>query len=165
MRNKLDLDYIQSICEPGAYYDTLSMKPQIAVHELCRYFLGDDWYDESGVTNTEQVNTNIVAAIEQEYKGAKLGWFKRQRFDSNHVYALTDHEGWNDCILSPPMKAQIAVNELCRYFLGNNWYNVISGSVYGTDLMNYRIVCIIESKYKGAKIKRKNKQRVNMIWI
>lgn len=35
-------------------------------------FLGKDWCDYSGVTHPEQVNVNIVCAIEKQYKGAKL---------------------------------------------------------------------------------------------
>ena len=50
------------------------MQAQDAVNELCNYFLGEDWYDDSGALNVEQVNTNIVAAIEQKYNGIKI-WF------------------------------------------------------------------------------------------
>lgn len=48
------------------------MKAQTAVDELCRYFLGDDWYSLSGATHPEQINTDIVAEIEKRYKGAKI---------------------------------------------------------------------------------------------
>ena len=47
------------------------MKAQVAVDELCRYFLGDDWYDDSGATHPEQVNVKIVCEIEKRYKGCK----------------------------------------------------------------------------------------------
>lgn len=73
MRNKFDKEHILSICEPGDYgIFAPPMKAQVAVNELCRYFLGNDWYDTSGTTNTEQINTEIVAEIERRYKGAKL---------------------------------------------------------------------------------------------
>ena len=73
MRNKFDKDHILSICEPGDYgIFAPPMKSQVAVDELCRYFLGDDWYDTSGATHPEQINTEIVAEIERRYKGAKL---------------------------------------------------------------------------------------------
>lgn len=48
------------------------MDAQTALNELCRYFLGSNWYDESGLIHPEQVNINIVCAIEKQYKGAKL---------------------------------------------------------------------------------------------
>lgn len=73
MRNKFDKAHILSICEPGDYgIFAPPMKAQVAVDELCRYFLGDDWYDTSGATHPEQINTEIVAEIERRYKGAKL---------------------------------------------------------------------------------------------
>lgn len=71
-RNKFDAKHILSLCEDGDYGILAPpMKAQVAVDELCRYFLGEDWYDTSGVTNPEQINTIIVAEIEQRYKGAK----------------------------------------------------------------------------------------------
>lgn len=81
MRNKLDREHILSICEPGDYgIFAPPMKAQVVVHELCRYFLGEDWYDSSGTTNPEQVITAIVYEIERQYKGCKL---KRKRGDKN----------------------------------------------------------------------------------
>lgn len=73
MRNKFDKEHILSLCEPGDYGILAPpMKAQTAVNELCRYFLGEDWYDSSGATSPEQVNTTIVAEIEMKYKGAKI---------------------------------------------------------------------------------------------
>lgn len=73
MSNKFDKQHILSICEPGDYGILAPpMKAQVAVDELCRYFLGDNWYDTSGATHPEQINTEIVAEIERRYKGAKL---------------------------------------------------------------------------------------------
>lgn len=73
MRNKFDKEHILSLCEPGDYGILAPpMKAQTAVNELCRYFLGEDWYDSSGATHPEQVNTAIVAEIEMKYKGAKI---------------------------------------------------------------------------------------------
>ena len=72
MRNKLDREHILSICEPGDYgIFAPPMKAQVAVDELCRYFLGDNWYDDSGATHPEQVNARIVCEIEKRYKGYK----------------------------------------------------------------------------------------------
>lgn len=152
MRNKLDMNHILSICETDNEGCIIPfMKAQIAVDELCRYFLGDDWYDDSGVTNALQINTNIVATIETNYKGAKIGWLKRKRFDFDRIYNLCDSDDWEGCILSPPMKAQVAVDELCRYFLGDNWYDD-SGATH-PEQVNARIVCEIEKRYKGHKKK------------
>ena len=72
-RKSFDKKHILEICEPiDCGMLAPSMKPQVAVDELCRYFLGDDWYDSSGATNCEQINTAIVCEIEQRYKGAKI---------------------------------------------------------------------------------------------
>lgn len=65
-------EHILSLCEPidcGIF--SPPMKAQVALNELCRYFLGEDWYDASGVTSPEQVNTMIVYEIEKHYKGTK----------------------------------------------------------------------------------------------
>lgn len=73
MRNRFDSDHILSICkniDTGIFLPP--MDAQTAVDELCRYFLGDDWYDTSGTTNSEQINTIIVCEIENNYKGAKI---------------------------------------------------------------------------------------------
>lgn len=48
------------------------MTDRAVVEELCSYFLGDDWYDSSGCTSPEQINTEIVCQIEMKYKGAKI---------------------------------------------------------------------------------------------
>ena len=73
MRNKFDREHLLTLCEKGDYgIFAPPMKAQVALNELCRYFLGDDWYDASGCVAPEQVNTNIVATIEQRYKGAKI---------------------------------------------------------------------------------------------
>lgn len=72
-RKKFGRDHILSLCEKGDYgIFAPPMKAQSAVDELCRYFLGDDWYSSSGTTHPEQVNTEIVAEIEKRYKGAKI---------------------------------------------------------------------------------------------
>lgn len=72
MRNKFDPKHIRSICKDVDPDTVPSMDAQTALNELCRYFLGSNWYDESGLIHPEQVNVNIVCAIEKQYKGAKL---------------------------------------------------------------------------------------------
>lgn len=72
-RKSFDKKHILEICEDvDCAMLAPSMKSQTAVDELCRYFLGDDWYDTSGATNCEQINTRIVCEIEKRYKGAKI---------------------------------------------------------------------------------------------
>lgn len=59
---------------------------------------------------------------------------------------LTDNKDYGIC--SPPMKAQIALNELGRYFLGEDWYTVMPVS---QEQVNTEIVYLIEMRYKGYK--------------
>lgn len=73
MRKTFDPEHIKSICKPvDCGILNPPMKAQTAVNELCRYFLGDNWYDDSRATHPEQVNTAIVCEIERRYRGAKL---------------------------------------------------------------------------------------------
>lgn len=44
-----------------------TMTAQAALHELCRYLLGDNFYIESPM-NQEQANLEIVYEIERKYK-------------------------------------------------------------------------------------------------
>ena len=57
---------------------------------------------------------------------------------------LTDGKDYGLC--SPPMDAQVALNELCRYFLGENWYTTMPES---QKQVNTQIVYEIEISYKG----------------
>jgi hypothetical protein len=52
----------------------------------------------------------------------------------------------------PSLKAQEALNELCDYFLGEDWYEP-TGQVH-PEIVNFAIVEEIEKRYRGAKIKR-----------
>lgn len=73
MRDKFNKEHVLSLCKLGDYgMIAPPMDAQVALHELCRYFLGKDWYDSSGACSPEQVNTAIVAEIEMNYRGAKL---------------------------------------------------------------------------------------------
>ena len=49
------------------------------------------------------------------------------------------------------MDAQVALNELCRCFLGNSWYITIPES---QEQVNTAIVTAIENVYKGKKNKK-----------
>lgn len=71
MRMKFDPEHIKSLCKPGDYgIFNPPMDAQVALNELCRYLLGPDWYDSSGCTAPEQINTEIVCQIEMKYPGA-----------------------------------------------------------------------------------------------
>ena len=48
-------------------------------------------------------------------------------------------------IMSPPMDAQTALNELCKHLLGDDWYVTASMS---QEQVNTEIVYQIERKYK-----------------
>ena len=73
MRKKFNRERILNLCEPGDFGILAPpMKAQVALNELCSYLLGDDWYDTSGATHPEQVNTAIVCAIEQQFQGARV---------------------------------------------------------------------------------------------
>lgn len=79
-RNTYDREHLLSLCKSGDYgIFAPPMDAQVALNELCRYFLGEDWYDTSGATNVEQINTEIVAAIEKQYKGCKVKKRKKTR--------------------------------------------------------------------------------------
>lgn len=75
-KDKMTRERILSLTD-GKDYGLFSppMKAQTAVNELCRYFLGEDWYSVTNMTN-EQVNTEIVYEIESRYKGYKR-WFRK----------------------------------------------------------------------------------------
>lgn len=52
----------------------------------------------------------------------------------------------DDCI--PSIDAQTALNELCRFFLGEDWYVV---TPMNTQQVNHEIVYEIETRYKGKR--------------
>lgn len=73
MRMKFDPERIKNLCKPGDYgIFNPPMDAQVALDELCHYLLGPDWYDSSGCTNREQINTEIVCQIEKQYRGAVI---------------------------------------------------------------------------------------------
>lgn len=81
----------------------------------------------------------------------------RNTIDKEHILSLAEDV---DCgIFSPPMDAQVAVNELCRYFLGEDWYSV---NPISQNQLNTEIVYEIESNYKGCKV-RKRRRKLNAL--
>lgn len=70
----------------------------------------------------------------------------KNKYTLKRILKLTNGKDYGLC--SPPMKAQVALNELCRYFLGEDWYNVMPES---QEQVNTQIVYEIETRYKGYK--------------
>lgn len=59
---------ISKLAKPGDYgIFPPPMEAQVAVNELCRFFLGENWYSINPLCN-EQINTEIVYEIECNYK-------------------------------------------------------------------------------------------------
>jgi hypothetical protein len=65
------------------------------------------------------------------------------------LLSLTDGNDYGLC--SPPMKAQTALNELCNFFLGKDWYTVMPMS---QEQVNTEIVFEIEESYKKSLIRK-----------
>ena len=68
----------------------------------------------------------------------------KERYE--RLYKLTDMKDYGLC--PPAMNAQVALSELCRYFLGDDWYSLMCGS---QEQINTEIVFEIEKKYKGVR--------------
>ncbi len=67
----------------------------------------------------------------------------RDKLTRERILKLTNGKDYGIC--SPPMDAQVALNELCRYFLGE-WYSAMPQS---QKQVNTEIVYGIETRYKG----------------
>lgn len=75
-----------------------------------------------------------------------------KRETARRLLKLTDGKDYG--IFSPPMDAQVAVHELCRHFLGEDWY---SPNPISQEQINTEIVYEIERKFKIRKIKTGSK--------
>ena len=79
----------------------------------------------------------------------------RKKVDYKHL--LEDVCGITEIGVServlPSLTAQKALNELCDYFLGEDWYEP-TGQMH-PEVVNFSIVEAIESRYRGCKIKKK----------
>ena len=71
----------------------------------------------------------------------------------DRILKLTDGKDYGLC--SPPMNAQVALNELCRYFLGEGWYTTMPES---QEQVNTEIVYDIEMGYNGYKRQAKGEE-------
>ncbi len=72
---------------------------------------------------------------------------------SDRIFKLTDQKDYGLC--NPPMNAQVALNELARHFLGEDWYSSACGNA---EQINTEIVYKIELLHPG-KVMRFNKNR------
>lgn len=69
---------------------------------------------------------------------------------AERIWELTDKKDYG--IFNPCMKAQTAVDELCNFFLGDDWY--ATGGM-GAEQINTEIVYDIEMKFKFYRIRRR----------
>ena len=79
-----------------------------------------------------------------------MGIIKHKETDkeiADRLLKLTDGKDYG--ILPPPMDAQVALDELQRYFLGDNWYTTLP---LGRGQVNTEIVYAIETKLKKYKV-------------
>ena len=85
-------------------------------------------------------------------------WFNRKAETNDEIaqriWELTDKQDYG--MMPPPMKAQVAVDELCRYFLGDDWYSV--NPLCGEQI-NTEVVYEIERKFKKWKARDKTCRR------
>lgn len=71
--------------------------------------------------------------------------FKRETDEEIRERVLSLAKEGDYGIMSPPMDAQVALNELCKHLLGENWHVVDPMSI---EQVNTNIVYEIERKYK-----------------
>lgn len=89
----------------------------------------------------------MTKSIFARFKGRhKRPMKNKNEITKERILNLTDGKDYGIC--SPPMTAQVALNELRRYFLGENWYTVMPIS---QEQVNTEIVYEIETSYKGYK--------------
>ena len=74
---------------------------------------------------------------------------------ADRLWELTDKKEYG--VFPPPMDAQVALNELCNYFLGDEWYAI---SPISQEQINTEIVYEIECKLKKYKAENMNERRM-----
>lgn len=120
------------LCEEGDYgICPPPMKADVAIMELCNFFLGQDWYSSFSEANKPSIS-EIVHEIEKKHT---LKLLKKRRSASKNTAIPT---------LPDSMTAQAAINELCSFFLGEGWYMALP---VGVEQVNTEIVYQIEAKY------------------
>ena len=68
---------------------------------------------------------------------------------SERLLKLTNGKDYG--IFAPPMNAQVAVDELCRHLLGEDWYSV---NPVSAEQINTEIVYEIERKYNIRRVRK-----------
>lgn len=143
MRMKFDPERIKNLCKPGDYgIFNPPMDAQVALDELCHYLLGPDWYDSSGCTNREQINTEIVCQIEKQYRGAVIRDENRYqrtmgrlqlcelpvatvfKLGPNYFKKIADHEVWGKISFAKPNAINL-INGHRVVLLSSLWVNQI----------------------------------------
>jgi hypothetical protein len=76
------------------------------------------------------------------------------RADKERLLALTDGNDYGICC--PPMKAQVALDELCGFFLGDDWCTVMPLS---RGQINTEMVVMIEELYDASWLRKRLRRR------
>jgi hypothetical protein len=71
---------------------------------------------------------------------------------AERILSLTENQDFDYGICSPPMDAQVALNELTRFLLGDDFYVVMPMS---PKQVNTEIVYTIERLYENSWIRKK----------
>ena len=91
-----------NLCEEGDYgICPPPMKAEVAINELRDFFLGKDWY----CSFASERKPSISEIVYQIKRKKVAGSFKRIKY-----------------IRFPLMDANTAINQLCDFFLGGEWY-------------------------------------------
>lgn len=80
-----------------------------------------------------------------------MKWFRRRETHkerAGRLFKLTNQKDYG--MYPPPMDAQVAIDELARYLLGNDWHIVMP---IGAKQANTQIVYEIERKYREVRSK------------
>lgn len=114
------------LCKEGDYgICPHPMEANVAINELRDFFLGKDWYS-SFADGNKPTFSEIVYQIETRCKSKK-----------------------DDSVTRLPLKdADVAINELQEFFLGEGWY--VSMPI-GHEQVIAEIVYQIETRYKRLK--------------
>ncbi len=141
---------VLKLCKKGDYdICPPSMNANVAIDELKNFFLGEDWYVVMPIGH-EQVITEIVCAIEMKCK-AFTSFHKRETDKQIQERISKLCKNGDYAICPQPMNANVAINELKNFFLGEDWYVVMP---IEHEQVITEIVYAIETKYKRLKVKK-----------
>ena len=121
---------VLKLCKKGDYdICPPSMNANVAIDELKNFFLGEDWYVVMPFTSFHKRETD--KQIQERIS----------KLCKNGDYAICPQ----------PMNANVAINELKNFFLGEDWYVVMP---IEHEQVITEIVYAIETKYKRLKVKK-----------